>query len=342
MDGHMSKLKIWLTELRVPFLTGTIIPIVLGTIIAWTRDSIFNPTYFLLALMGGIFVHLGANTVNDYYDYKSGNDTVNKEFVRPFTGGSRTIPSGLLTPKEVFIGSVVLFALASMVGVYFTLVVGPLILVLVAVGLFSAFFYTGHPVNLVNKGFGEIAVGINFGLLMTLGSFYVQTGGLTVEPLMASIPVALLITAILYINGFQDFVADKAVGKKTWVVRLGREKASLVYAFLMLGAYVVILLGVLLNIMPENTLVAFLTIPLTVKSVQHANQFHSNPFQLVPSNALTIVVHLFTGILLWLGYLLSAFTLLSTEFIIILVGVGVSTVITFILFQKIAYGKRPA
>lgn len=338
----MSKLKVWLTELRAPFLTGTIIPIVLGTIIAWTRNSLFNPVHFVLALMGGIFVHLGANVVNDYYDYKSGNDTINKEFVRPFTGGSRTIPSGLLTPKEVFVGSIVLFALAGVIGLYFTLVFGPFILILVATGLFSAFFYTGHPVNLANKGLGEIAVGINFGLLMTLGSFYVQTGVLAVEPLVASIPVALLITAILYINGFQDFAADKAVGKKTWVVRLGREKASVVYAFLMLGAYVVILLGVLLNILPLYTLVAFLTIPLTVKSVQHANQFHSNPFQLVPSNALTIVVHLFTGILLWLGYLLSAYALLSTEFIIILAGVGVSTVFTFILFQKIAYDKRPA
>jgi 1,4-dihydroxy-2-naphthoate octaprenyltransferase len=337
----MNKLKVWLTELRAPFLTATIIPIVLGTIIAWTRNSLFNPIYFLFALMGGIFVHLGANVVNDYFDYRSGNDTVNKEFVRPFTGGSRTIPSGLLTPKEVFVGSVILFALAGIVGLYFTLVVGPFILVLAAIGLFSAFFYTGHPVNLANKGLGEIAVGINFGLLMTLGAFYVQTGILTVEPLVAAVPVALLITAILYINAFQDYAADKAVGKNTWVVRLGREKASVVYAFLMFGAYMAILLGTLLNIMPLYTLVAFLTLPLAVKSVQNARQFHSSSFQLVPSNALTIVVHLFTGILLWLGYLLSAFALLSTEFLISLIAVGVSTVLTFFLLKKIAYGKRP-
>jgi 1,4-dihydroxy-2-naphthoate octaprenyltransferase len=342
MDWHMNKLKIWLTELRAPFLTATIIPIVLGTIIACTRNIRFNPVYFLLALMGGIFVHLGANVVNDYFDYKSGNDTVNKEFVRPFTGGSRTIPSGLLTPKEVFVGSIILFALAGIVGLYFTLVVGSFILVLGAIGLFSAFFYTGHPVNLANKGLGEIAVGINFGLLMTLGAFYVQTGILAVEPLVAAVPVALLITAILYINAFQDYAADKAVGKKTWVVRLGREKASVVYAFLMLGTYVAILLGAILDIMPLYTLVALVTLPLAVKSVQNARHFHSSSFQLVPSNALTIVVHLFTGLLLWLGYLLSAFFLLSTGFMVSLIAVGVSTVLAFFLLKKIAYGKRPA
>ena len=141
----MSKVKVWLSELRATFLTGTIIPIVLGTVIAWVRNTAFNPLFFVLALMGGIFVHLGANVVNDYFDYKSGNDTLNKEFVRPFTGGSRTIPSGLLTPKEVFSGAIILFALAGAVGLYFTFVVGPFMIVLAVVGLFSAYFYTGNP-----------------------------------------------------------------------------------------------------------------------------------------------------------------------------------------------------
>ncbi len=78
----MNKIKVWFTAFRAPFLTGTIIPIVLGTIIAWTRNSLFNPMIFLLALMGSIFVHSGANLTNDYFDFKSGNDTMNKEFVK--------------------------------------------------------------------------------------------------------------------------------------------------------------------------------------------------------------------------------------------------------------------
>jgi 1,4-dihydroxy-2-naphthoate octaprenyltransferase len=336
----MNKLKAWFIELRAPFLTGTIIPIVLGTVIAWARNSLFNPMYFVIALMGGVFVHLGANVVNDYYDYKSGNDQLNKEYVRPFTGGSRALPLHLLTPKEVLSGSIVLFALATIVGLYFTWAVGPFVPVLASVGLFSAIFYTGHPLNLANKGLGEVFIGVNFGLLMTLGAFYVQTGALAVEPLVASVPVALLITAIIYINEFQDYNSDKAVGKKTLIVRLGREKAGVGYGILMCGTYAAILLSALLKITPIYTLLAFVTLPLAVKSVQHARQFHSSPFQLVPSNALTIICHLFTGIFLSLGYILSAFTLLSTGFLLVLATVGLCTAVAFFLFQKIAYGKK--
>lgn len=337
----MGKVKVWLSELRAPFLTGTIIPIVLGTVIAWVRNSAFNPLFFVLALMGGIFVHLGANVVNDYFDYKSGNDTINKEFVRPFTGGSRAIPSGLLTPKEVFSGSIVLFVLSAAVGLYFTLVVGPFMIVLAAVGLFSAYFYTGKPFNLSARGVGEPIVGLNFGLLMTLGAFYVQTGALSVEPLVAAVPVALLITAILYINAFQDYSSDKAVGKNTWVVRLGREKASIAYAGMMYATYAAILVAVLFRIIPVYTLIALATLPLTVKSVSNARQFHSTSLQLAPSNALTIVVHMFTGILLLLGYLLSAFAPLTLGFLAILSSAFICIALTFLLFKKIAYGKRP-
>ena len=334
-------MKVWVSELRAPFLTGTIIPIVLGTVIAWARNSVFNPIFFVLALIGGIFVHLGANVVNDYFDYKSGNDTLNKEFVRPFTGGSRAIPSGLLTPREVLAGSIVLFTLATMIGLYFTFVVGYFMLVLIAVGLFSAYFYTGRPFNLVGKGVGEAIVGLNFGLLMTLGAFYVQTGALSIVPLVAAVPVALLITAILYINAFQDYSADKAVGKNTWVVRLGREKASIAYAGMMYAAYAAILVAALLQIIPVYTLIALITFPLTVKSISNARQFHSSSLQLALSNALTIVVHLFTGILLVLGYMLSVFAPLTLGFLVVLSSAVICIALTFVLFRKIAYGKKP-
>jgi 1,4-dihydroxy-2-naphthoate octaprenyltransferase len=338
----MNKAKVWLSELRAPFLTGTIIPIVLGTIIAWATKSAFNPLFFVLALMGGVFVHLGANVVNDYFDYKSGNDTVNKEFVRPFTGGSRAIPSGLLTPKEVFSGSIILFTLSGLVGLFFTFVVGPFMLVFAAIGLFSAYFYTGKPFNLASRGVGEPIVGLNFGLLMTLGAFWVQTNALSLEPLVAAVPVALLITAILYINAFQDYTADKAVGKNTWVVRLGREKASVAYAGMMYATYVSIVVAVLFQIIPIYTLFALATLPLTVKSVSNARQFHSTSLQLTLSNALTIVVHLFTGILLILGYVLSVFAPLTIGFIAILTSIFISIALNFLLFKKVAYGKKPA
>lgn len=267
---------------------------------------------------------------------------LNKEFVRPFTGGSRAIPSGLLSPREVFAGAVVLFSLAGAIGIFFTLVVGPFMIVLAVVGLFSAYFYTGRPFNLVGKGLGEPLVGLNFGLLMTLGAFYVQTHILSIEPVVAAVPVALLITAILHINAFQDYNADKAVGKNTWVVRLGREKASIAYAGMMYATYAAILVAAVLQITPIYTLIALATLPLTIKSVSNARQFHSTSFQLAPSNALTIVVHLFTGILLWLGYMLRAFAPFTIGFSTILSSAIVCIAVAFGTFDKIAYGKKPA
>src|SRR4030067_850233 len=217
-----SKLRIWIAELRAPFLTATLVSIFLGTAIAWARNDAFNLEYFLLALLGGVFLHLGANVANDYFDHKSGNDEVNKEFVRPFSGGSRMIQSGLLTPREVFAGAITLYALAFLIGLYLTWARGVFVLVLGLIGVFSGFSYTSPPFNWASKGVGEALVGLNFGTLMTFGAYYVQTQRLAWEPLVAAVPVSFFITAVLYINEFPDYSADKDTGKKNIGGRFGR------------------------------------------------------------------------------------------------------------------------
>jgi len=310
-------------ELRAPFLTATLVSIVLGTVIAWARNDAFNPAYFLLALIGGAFAHLGTNVANDYYDHKSGNDEINKEFVRPFSGGSRTIQLGLLKPHEVLLGSLLLFGAAASIGLYLTIVSGPLLPVFVAVGLVSGFFYTAPPFNWVSRGVGEFLVGANFGALMTLGAYYVQTGTLAVEPVLASVPVSLLIAGVLYINEFPDCAADKAVGKKTLVVRLGRDKAVYGYALMVFGAYASVLLAVLARVAPSYVLLALVPLPLALESVRHALKFHSKSSSLVPSNAMTIVLHLTTSLLISLGYLMSRFEIVSLGYFATLFAVVV-------------------
>jgi 1,4-dihydroxy-2-naphthoate octaprenyltransferase len=310
-------------ELRAPFLTATLVSIVLGTVIAWARNDAFNPAYFLLALIGGAFAHLGTNVANDYYDHKSGNDEINKEFVRPFSGGSRTIQLGLLKPHEVLLGSLLFFGAAASIGLYLTFVSGPLLPVFVAVGLVSGFFYTAPPFNWVSRGVGEFLVGVNFGALMTLGAYYVQTGTLAVEPVLMSVPVSLLIAGVLYINEFPDYAADKAVGKKTLVVRLGRDKAVYGYALMVFGAYASVLLAVLAGVAPSYVLLALVPLPLALESVRHALKFHSKSSSLVPSNAMTIVLHLTTSLLISLGYLMSRFEIVSLGYFATLFAVVV-------------------
>jgi 1,4-dihydroxy-2-naphthoate octaprenyltransferase len=312
----------------------------LGTSIAWVRNGAFNLEYFSLALVGGIFLHLGTNVINDYFDYKSGNDEINKEFVRPFSGGSRTIQMRLLSPREVFVGAILFYIVGTVIGLYLTWVRGPFVLVLGLVGLLSGFFYVAPPLNWAGRGFGEVIVGINFGCLVTLGAYYVQTQTLTFEPILASIPVALLISAVLYINEFPDYVADKAVGKNTLVVRLGRRKAVLGYALIVLGAYVAIILSAIGGVTPIQTMVALVPLPLAMEAVLHAEKFHSKSFNLIPSNALTVVCHLFTSVMLSIGYLMYSLEILTPGYILVVLVFVISALFTFFSYFQIRRQKH--
>jgi 1,4-dihydroxy-2-naphthoate octaprenyltransferase len=299
-----GRMKIWLAEVRAPFFTATVVPVLLGAAIAWARADAFHLGYFVLAMVGALLLHTGTNVANDYFDHRSGTDDLNVEFVRPFTGGSRMIQDGLLTPREVLSGALVAFALACVIGLYLAYVRGPLILVLGLVGIFSGFFYTAPPFNLVSRGIGEFFIGLNFGVLMTLGSYFVQTGYLAWEPVVASIPVGLLIAGVLYINEFQDAPADGAVGKDHLVVRLGRRRAALGYTLLMGGTYLVIVLAAVLRITSPFTLIALATLPVAIRAVNVARAHYDEYLKLVPANAGTVFVHLLTGLLLSAGYLL--------------------------------------
>jgi 1,4-dihydroxy-2-naphthoate octaprenyltransferase len=303
-EAKPSKMKIWLAEVRAPFFTATVVPVLLGAAIAWARTGAFHLGYFVLAMVGALLLHTGTNVANDYFDHRSGTDDLNVEFVRPFTGGSRMIQDGLLTPREVLTGALVAFALACVIGLYLAYVRGPLILLLGLVGIFSGFFYTAPPFNLVSRGIGEFFIGLNFGVLMTLGSYFVQTGYLAWEPVVASIPVGLLIAGVLYINEFQDTPADGAVGKDHLVVRLGRRRGALGYMLLMGGTYLVIVLAAVLRITSPFTLIALATLPVAIRAVSVARAHYDEYLKLVPANAGTVFAHLLTGLLLSAAYLL--------------------------------------
>ncbi|MBC8449748.1 MAG: 1,4-dihydroxy-2-naphthoate octaprenyltransferase [Chloroflexi bacterium] len=302
-----DRVKLWLAETRAPFFTATIVPILLGAVVAWARGEPFHWGLFLLTLLGGLLMHAGANMINDYMDHLRGTDVVNVEFVRPFTGGSRMIQEGLLTPRQILTASLLCFALGSVVGFYLASVRGWVILLIGAVGLFSAVFYVTPGFSLSALGVGELFIGLNFGVLMTLGAYIVQTGRFSWEAVLASLPVALLIAAVLYINEFQDAAADAAVGRTHLVVRLGKRLAAQGYAVLMFAVYLSLLLGVLLDGVTPWALLGLLTVPLAFKAVRVALVHYDDSQQLVPANAGTIQVHMLTGLLMIVGYVIQGF-----------------------------------
>ncbi len=298
---------LWVIKTRAPFFVADIVPVVLGTALAWARTGAFNLWYFLLTLIGAVALNAGTNMTNDYFDHKWGSDEVNTEFANPFTGGSRLIQMGLVKPEEMLWQGIGFFVLGSLIGLFLAFTRSPAILWLGIIGVFCGYFYTAPPFRLARTGLGELAVGLCFGPLMVLGAYIVQTRQLAWEPVIAAIPVGLLVALILWINEFQDMRADAAVGKNHLVVRLGRRRAAVAYGAMLALAYLSILGGILLDTVTPFALLGLLTVPLAVQAYRIARVHYDHPRELTPANALTIRIHLLTGLLLGLGYLIQGF-----------------------------------
>jgi len=277
-------------------------PVALGAAVAWHSFGVFNPAFFVLSLLGVVCVNAGTNLANDYFDFKSGCDSANSDFRSPFSGGSGLLPRGVLDPRKVHIASIGFFAFASLIGIFLALTRGWLIVGLGLIGVLSGYFYT---TQLATRGIGEFIVGLNCGPLVVLGSYYVQTQTIALEPLVASIALGILILEVLWMNEIPDYYADAKAGKKTLVTRVGRKKAVDVYGTLMICTYVAVMLAVSLSLMPMLTLLSLLTAPLALRAVLVARKNYEDPPRLIAANAGTIMVHLLTGLLLVTAYVVS-------------------------------------
>jgi 1,4-dihydroxy-2-naphthoate octaprenyltransferase len=291
-------LKLFIRATRAPFFTATVAPVLLGSALAW-RDGFFQLGYLLLTLVGALAFQAATDVINDYGDHKSGADDINRK-PTPFSGGSRMIQDGILSAEQTLRLALICYAVGIVIGLYLVAARGLPILWIGLLGCALSAWYTVPRVGLayVGHGLGELAIGLGFGPVMVGGAYYVQAQRFTQEMWYASLPVGLLIVAVLYINEFPDYTADKAASKQTLIVKLGRQRAVPGYVALMLGTYLSVVVGVLLNLLPWPTLVAFLTLPLAVRGIRGLWQFYDQSSRLIPSSAVTIQVHLMTGLLL--------------------------------------------
>lgn len=301
MPRLLSRALFWFKASRPAFFTGSVMPIFIGGALAYSETGHLLWGYFLLTLLALMLLHAAANLANDYYDHVSGNDWVNKEFVSPFTGGSRLIQQGQVEPRSVLVAAVTCLFVAALIGGYLTWARGWPILLLGLVGGLSGYFYTAKPLQLGYRGLGEIFIGLDFGVLPVLGAYYVQVQHFSSRALIASLPMAFLIMAVLWINQFQDYNADKAVNKLHWVVRLGRRRASFIYAGMLIAAHVSLLAGLLTGALPLYAAAALLTLPLSFRAIAIALRRYDDLPKLIAANATTIPLHLITGVLITLG-----------------------------------------
>jgi len=252
----VSRIRIWAQEVKLGIIPASVVPIIAGTGVAFGLHGVFSLDLFLATIIAGVFLHWGADVTNDYFDHTkegTGSDDINVEFIRPYSGGSRTLQQGLLTPREVAIGAIVCYFIASIFGIYLVLRLGWVILAFGLVGAFFGFFYSTPPIRFVKRGVGEFVIGTMFGVLMVVGTFYVQAAEVLtpialewpliipfdqyMEAGFVSIPVAIMIALVLYINEFPDYVADRDANKRTLVVRLGRKHAAKGYTLSLIVMY---------------------------------------------------------------------------------------------------------
>jgi 1,4-dihydroxy-2-naphthoate octaprenyltransferase len=287
---------------RLPFLSATIVPVVLGIVIA-ARQGSFDVLTAVLTVIGAAFVQLGLNVANDVFDTVQGADDAN---VTPtqFSGGSRVIQYGLVSLRQMAGLATTFYVLAGIIGLVLLGLRGSTaLLVIGVVGFIVSIGYTAPPLKFVYRGLGEIAVAIGFGPLMLLGGYVVQTrGALSWEPFVASLPVALLVALILYVNEIPDRRGDARVGKRTLPVRFSKAAVIGGYRGAAIAAYVILVAGVVAGLLPIPALLALFTIPLALQVSRGLEPNYDNPYGLMAIMGVNVKVHLYAGLLLLAGY----------------------------------------
>ena len=298
----MTKIFTWVVIMRLPFLSATIMPILVGAAVAKSMGFLVDWSWLGLTLIGGSLLHIGTNTSNDYFDHLSGTDNLNYNYSnKGLNGGSRGIQMGLITPTGVRNLTIVIFSLSVLVGIPLIQKAGMQVLWLGLIGFLSGLFYTAPPFRFSSrKGLGELLIGINFGPLMVAGSTLIQTGQLLPQAFLAGIPLGFLIAAVVYVNEFPDHDSDKATGKNTLIVVFGPEKARVGYVALVSGAFLSIVLLVLKASFPSLVLIALLASYFGITSIQTLYKYYNDRL-LEPANWGTIIMHSLTGLLLFAG-----------------------------------------
>ena len=288
---------------RLPFLSATIVPVVLGIAIA-ARQGSFDLLSAILTVIGASFVQLGLNVANDVFDTAQGADDANVTPTK-FSGGSRVIQYGLVSFRQMAGLATIFYVAAGLIGLLLLALRGsPALLVIGVVGFIVSIGYTAPPLKFVYRGLGEIAVALGFGPLMLLGGYVVQTrGALSWEPVVASLPIALLVALILYVNEIPDRRGDARAGKRTLPVRLAKPTVIAGYRLAAIAAYVILVVGVVLGLLPVTVLLALLTIPLALQVSRGLEPNYDNPYGLMAVMGVNIKVHLYVGLLLLAGYL---------------------------------------
>lgn len=289
--------KIWVKTGRPFTLTATLSPLLVGSAVA-AYEGVFHPLNFVLALLAALFLQIGTNYFNEYFDYRYGLDSPSS------LGASTVIFRKEMSARQVFGGGVACFALAILLSLALIFLVGPVIILFGLVGMAIAYFYSARPFTLARRGLGDIMVYLAMGLLMTWGAYYVHIPHWSWLTFVASIPVGLLVTAILNMNNVRDYQEDRQVHKLTLPVRFGQTFGVWYHTCLLCGSYLAVTLFVLLRWLPVYSLVVWITFPLALLNIRSVLTATERTAFIIGIKR-TSMLHLQFGSVLALGLLLA-------------------------------------
>jgi 1,4-dihydroxy-2-naphthoate octaprenyltransferase len=291
-------ISVWLRVIRVRFLLASVIAVLVGLALNWSQNGTIAYFDALLTFAGVMALHASVDLLNDYWDFKRGIDT--KTTRTKMSGGTGVLPEGLLKPSTVYRAGVIFLIIGSLIGSYFVITYGILIAIILGFAILSIYFYS---TKIVDSGLGEFFVGVK-GSMIVIGTFFIQSGEVNFESILAGVVVGTLSSLVLFIASFPDHDADKSKGRKTLVIVVGKEKARKIFWVFPLIVYFVILIGVSVNLFPLLSLICFLGFPLMIKSGLGLQKNYAFVDDLVPYMSSTLKFSRITGILFVISFLI--------------------------------------
>jgi 1,4-dihydroxy-2-naphthoate octaprenyltransferase len=297
MDNRteISKIKSWVIASRPKTLPAAVVPVLVGSAAA-ASDNKFILLYALIALACSLLIQIGTNFTNDLYDYLNGADNGKRK------GPLRVMVNGLITVAEMKAGIAIVFLTAFILGLYLVYTGGFFILVVGIASILAGIAYTAGPYPLAYNGLGDLFVFMFFGVVGTVGTYFVQAHTFSYLPFLCSVPVGALITNILVVNNYRDIEEDRSANKFTLAVKLGRGFTRYQFIFLLFISFVMPLILFFGFDFKVWVFLPYLTFPIAFKLIKMLYSYNGN--ELNKTLELTARLSAIFGLLFSAGILL--------------------------------------
>ena len=291
-------LSVWLRAIRVKFLLASVIAVSLGLSLAWHSGHPIDILHAILTFAGVISLHASVDLLNDYWDFKRGIDTKTKR--TKMSGGTGVLPEGLLKPKSVYIVGIAFIILGAIIGIYFVIIFGITIGLILGFAILSVIFYS---TKIVNWGLAEVFVTIK-GTLIIIGTYYIQSQSIDDFTILAGIVVGVLSSLVLFVTSIPDHDVDKEKGRRTLIIIFGKANAVKTFLIFPILAYGIIIYGVVSGLFPIYSLIVLLAKPFLIMAILHLKDLEKSENILLSSMTNTLYFSRIAGALFVISFLI--------------------------------------